>query len=139
MRELFTKKSPPRASSPLGKPEVERSDTSATNLQLVHPIDYLLDFSDDDTDIDDEPSDNDSKPEPKPKPKSSRCTNKLPPLKWCKLKVSYRDQRKLKHDARMSSYIKALQDIEHLIKSKKTVYVSGPQGLQARRMLAVRT
>ena len=137
MRELFTKKSPPWALSPLGRPEVERSDTSksTTNLQLIHPINYLSDFSDDDTDIDDEPSDNDSEP----KPKSSHCTNKPPPLKRRKLEVSYRDQRILKHDARMSSHTKALQDIEHLIKSKKTVYVSGPQGLQARRTLAIQS
>jgi len=80
MREMFRKQSPPwaRALSPLGRPE----------LQLIHPVDYLSDISDDDADIDDaELSNTDSEPEPKTK--SGRCKNKPPPLKRRKLEVSY--------------------------------------------------
>ena len=39
----------------------------------------------------------------------------------------------------MASLAIALKDINHLIKSKKTKYLSGPQGLQARQTLAIQS
>jgi len=60
-----------------------------------------------------------------------------PPLKRQKLAVSYREQRKQCRKQRVEEYRKALTDINKLLLSKKTIFVAGTQGLQARRIRAI--
>ena len=48
-------------------------------------------------------------------------------------------QHKLKRDERMLKWGEALVAIDKLLASKKTKFISGPQGLQARHTLAIQS
>ena len=152
MRELFLQPQFPmndRANSADSKSEEPQTETEPKEnplrmFQLAHTIDYLSDMSDDDADIDDCNVDDDARNtdsdtiDSKAKAPIQRTHQPgPPPLKRKKLEVSYRDQRNRKCIEHMASLATALKDIDHLIKSKKTKYLSGPQGLQARRTLAI--
>ena len=108
---------------------MEAKENPPRTFRLAHAVDYLSDMSDDGADIDDH-GDSDADDEEAEAP--SRKTHQPPPLKRRKLKVSYREQRNRKCIEHMASLATALKDIDHLIKLKKTKYLSGPQGLQAR-------
>jgi len=72
--------------------------------------------------------------------KAPNCkAHKPSPLKQRKLEVSYCKQHNRKRIKHMTSLATALKDIDHLIKSKKTKYESGPQGLQAHCTLAIQS
>jgi hypothetical protein len=61
----------------------------------------------------------------------------VPVLEQRKLDVSYRKARKEKRDRSTQSLQKAFNDIEKLMASKKTKFISGPRGLQACRTHAI--
>jgi hypothetical protein len=61
----------------------------------------------------------------------ARLSGTAPPLKWRKLDVSYLEQQTSKQDARKKELTDALGDLHSLRVSKKTKFVSGPNGLQA--------
>jgi hypothetical protein len=63
----------------------------------------------------------------------------VPPLKRRKLDISFRAQRKLDKEKRENERITALEAIEKLLKSKKTVFISGPSGLQAKRARTIQS
>ncbi|KAJ8580330.1 hypothetical protein M405DRAFT_890518, partial [Rhizopogon salebrosus TDB-379] len=54
-----------------------------------------------------------------------------------KLDVPYREQRKQLRIRQLEEKTRALTDLEKLLKSKKTTFVGGEQGLQARRAHAI--
>jgi hypothetical protein len=54
-----------------------------------------------------------------------------------KLDVPYREQRKQLRIRQLEEKTRALADLEKLLKSKKTTFVGGEQGLQARRAHAI--
>ena len=72
-------------------------------------------------------------------PRTSPNKHSPPPLKWQKLDVSYHVQHAKKHAAQISDFTAALKDIEKMIRSKKTKFLSGPYGLQAHQALAIRS
>jgi hypothetical protein len=119
-------------------PEMEANANPLQMFQLAHAVDYLSDMSDDGTDTDDHGNaDNEETDSEAP---SCRTPSHQPsPLKRHKPEVSYREQRNQKRSEHMASLTTALKDIDYLIKSKKTKYLSGPQGLQARRTLAIQS
>ena len=124
MRDLFTTKS--TAPAPFSqKPAL------TTVSRENYSINYPSDWSDDDSDIDEDGNDADNEDQPR------RAFP--PPLKRRKLDVSYRVQRAEKRAARILDFTAALKDIDKMIRSKKTKFVSGPHGLQARRALAIRS
>ena len=59
------------------------------------------------------------------------------PLKRCKLDVPARLQRKMTSVRRLEALTEALDAIEKLLKAKKTQFVAGPNGLQAKRTRAI--
>ncbi len=67
----------------------------------------------------------------------AQLSGMAPPLKRQKLDVSYLEQRTSKQDARKKELTDALGDLHSLRVSKKTKFVSGPNGLQARRAHAM--
>jgi hypothetical protein len=105
---------------------MEAKEKPLQTFQLAHAVDYLSDMSNDDADIDDHGDADDEEAE------APSCRTHQPlPLKWRKLEVSYHEQCNRKRIEHMASLATVLKDIDHLIKSKKTKYLSGPQGLQA--------
>lgn len=59
------------------------------------------------------------------------------PLKRCKLDVPARLQCKMTSVRRLEALTEALDTIEKLLKAKKTQFVAGPNGLQAKRTRAI--
>jgi hypothetical protein len=57
----------------------------------------------------------------------------VPPLKHRKLDVPFRVQCEKRQEARLVVMSEAQRDLEKVIKSKKTQFVGGTQGLQCRR------
>jgi hypothetical protein len=134
MREMCRKQLPSPVHNESETPEAETMKNPSRTFQFVHAVNYLSDMSDDDTNIDDCGEADDEEP------KAPSCKSRQPPpLKRQKLEVSYREQRNRKRIKRMASLATALKDIDCLIKSKKTKYESGPQGLQARRALTIQS
>jgi len=63
----------------------------------------------------------------------------VPPPKRRRLDIPYRTQRELKQKERRLKWSEALVAIDKLLNSKKTKFISGPRGLQARRTSAIRS
>jgi len=63
--------------------------------------------------------------------------HRVTPRKRRKLDVPYRDQRKGRQEAAAAAQSEALADLEKLLKSKKTEFVGGIRGLQARQTYAI--
>ena len=124
MRDMFTTK--PTAPAPFSqKPAL------ATVSCANYSINYLSDRSDDEDDIDEDGNSANTEDQPQ---------QAFPlPLKRRKLDVPYRIQRAEKHAARILDFTAALKDIDKMIRSKKTKFLSGPHGLQARRAFAIRS
>ncbi|KAF8869856.1 hypothetical protein BD779DRAFT_1479391 [Infundibulicybe gibba] len=61
----------------------------------------------------------------------------VPPLKRQKLDVPYREARRLKREAQTSELMQAFEDITKMLTSKKTKFIGGINGLQARRARAM--
>ncbi|KAF8871143.1 hypothetical protein BD779DRAFT_1454453 [Infundibulicybe gibba] len=61
----------------------------------------------------------------------------VPPLKRRKLDVPYREARRLKREAQTSELMQAFEDITKMLTSKKTKFIGGINGLQARRARAM--
>jgi hypothetical protein len=141
MQEMCRKQVPSPAHN---KSETPKTKTLKT-FRFVHTVNYLSDMSDDDTDIDSELDDNGEADYEELKSLSHKayCANQPPPLKprvkRQKLEISYHEQRNRKCVKHMTSLATALKDVDCLIKSKKTNYESGPQGLQACRTLAIQS
>ena len=110
MCDMFAMKSTTTASAPV----------SCAN----YSINYLSDWSDNENDTNEDGNDADTEDLPR--------QAFPPPLKHQKLDVPYCVQRAKKHAVHISEYTAALKDIDKLIRSKKTKFISGPQGLQAR-------
>lgn len=104
-----------------------------------HIADYVGFLSDLSTDNEDVNSGSDADIEDGPKERNSASSRLpvVPPRKRQKLDVPYRIQRKEKRNQQLLALEKALDDLEKLIKSKKTKFVGGMQGLQARRTHAI--
>ncbi|KAG2031714.1 hypothetical protein BDR03DRAFT_994603 [Suillus americanus] len=64
---------------------------------------------------------------------STSCVSLALPRKRQKLEVPYHEQRKQKQAAKQADLEHAYKDIMKHLKSKKTVFVGGPRGIQARR------
>jgi hypothetical protein len=109
MRDMFAMKSTTTVLAP-----VSRANYS---------VDYLSDWSNDENDTDEDGNDADTEDLPR---------RAFPlPLKHQKLDVPYCIQCAEKHAVHISEFTAALKDIDKLIRSKKTKFISGPQGLQA--------
>ena len=70
------------------------------------------------------------------------ASNRLPvapPRKRQRREIPYRTERIAKREKRRREVEDALKDLQKLMKSKKTHYVAGPDGLQARRTAAMET
>jgi len=63
----------------------------------------------------------------------------VPPLKCRKLAVPFRTQCERSSEKRAGVLKEALEAIETLLKSKRTQFIAGPNGLQAKRMGAIQT
>lgn len=139
MREMCCKQS--RSQSPVHNeleametPEMEAKETLLQTFQLAYAVDYLSNMSDDNTVLNGHGNADNKEAEA-----LGHKTHQLLPLKWRKLKVSYHEQCNQKRTKHMTSLATALKDIDHLIKSKKTKYLSGLQGLQAHQTLAIQS
>ncbi|OAX34548.1 hypothetical protein K503DRAFT_747250 [Rhizopogon vinicolor AM-OR11-026] len=89
---------------------------------------YLSDESKDNS-SDDSDSDEDT----------HKCLPAVPPLKRRKLDIPFRTQRKLDKERREDERRTALEAIEKLLQSKKTAFISGPSGLQAKRARTIQS
>ena len=119
MRNMFTTK--PTAPVPFSQ-----NPASAIISCENYTINYLSNWSNDEDDIDEDKDGNGADTEDQPR-------QAFPlPLKQQKLDVSYRVQCAKKHAAQISDFTAALKDIDKMIRSKKTKFLSGPYGLQAR-------
>ena len=70
---------------------------------------------------------------------TSRCLPVAPPRKRQRREIPYRTERIAKRERRQQEFRDALKDLQKLMKSKKTCYVAGANGLQARRTAAMET
>ncbi|KAG1732059.1 hypothetical protein EDB19DRAFT_1640483 [Suillus lakei] len=101
---------------------------------------YLSDLDDDGWSSDDELDEDGGISVCSPTAGTSRSSGKLPavpPLKRWKLEVPHRVQRERDRSAQMEKLKSGLQDVDKLLKSAKTKFVSGVNGLQARRTCAI--
>ncbi|KAH7902939.1 hypothetical protein BJ138DRAFT_1120921 [Hygrophoropsis aurantiaca] len=101
---------------------------------------YLSDQSDDDIETDsDRDTDNAATHTNNTGLKSNESTRlpAVPPLKRHKLDIPYRMQRKLAHEQRTMEMKNALTAMEKLRLSKKTHFINGPNGLQAKQACAI--
>ena len=103
-------------------------DVSGIHKSFAPVVTYLSGDSDKD-DIDDESDLSDENENQYAATPRGNCLPVAPPLKWCRLDIPYCMQHKLK-------WGEALVAIDNLLASKKTKFISGPQGLQAHRTLA---
>lgn len=69
--------------------------------------------------------------------RASGLLPRVPPLKRRKLDISYRAERELRKQGKRNEREKAWDAIRKILASKKTNFVSGHQGLQARRAKAI--
>ena len=129
MHDMFATKSTVTAPAPLSP--VTDTPEPVTVSRANYSINYLSDWSDDENDIDEDGNGADTEDLPR--------QAFPPPLKRRKLDVPYRVQHAKKHAVHISQFTAALKDIDKLIQSKKTKFISGPQGLQARRALVIRS
>ena len=109
---------------------------SLTNHGASHQCGYLSDIS---TDSEDGEEESDVEEHAR---SGSMLTGKLPvvrPLKRRKLEVSFRAQRQLDAAERKADKEKALEKIEKLLTSKKTIFAGGPHGLQVKRVRAIQS
>jgi hypothetical protein len=120
-------------------PANDIQDVLCIHESFAPVVTYLSGESDKD-DIDDDPSDlsdgNDNQCVAVP------SGNWLPivlPLKQHCLDIPYCMQRKLKQEERMLKWGEALVAIDKLLASKKTKFISRPQGLQACHILAIQS
>ncbi|KAG2078730.1 hypothetical protein BDR04DRAFT_1112867 [Suillus decipiens] len=67
------------------------------------------------------------------------CQPVVPRLKWHKLDVPYHEQRRLAKETKLEEMKKPLTSIEKLLKAKKTVFVGGPNGLQAKHAHSIQS
>ena len=100
---------------------------------IIHPesfadqVDYYSDHSSENENYDAEnEAENTDNASTKDRPAA------VPPQKRQKLDVPYRQQRKELQNHRLEERTRGLTDLEKLLKSKKTTFVGGEQGLQAR-------
>ena len=129
MRDMFATKSTMTAPAPVSP--VTDTPEPVTVSCANYSINYLSDWSDNENDIDEDGNNADTKDLPQ---------QAFPlPLKHRKLDVPYCVQHAEKHSVRISEFTATLEDIDKLIRSKKTQFISGPQGLQAHRALAIRS
>jgi hypothetical protein len=150
MRNMFAAK--PLQDQSTSHPEAASDMAPENPIIFPHVPDwtgYLSDLSSDDDECSDADSD-DARTESKSDAEES-CEPQLsghtasrpnripavPPRKRQKLAIPRRVQRKEKRDERNKELRNAYDEIVKLLKSKKTKFVSGPQGLQARRSRAI--
>ncbi|KAG1775117.1 hypothetical protein EV702DRAFT_1180521 [Suillus placidus] len=107
----------------------EMEDKSQTRFQFDTPKCSNLDNG---TESDGDDSDGDGAAQQNDQPA-------VLPLKWRKLDVPYREQRRLAKETRLDEMKKALTSIEKLLKAKKTLFVGGPNRLQAKRTCSIQS
>ncbi|KAJ7127915.1 hypothetical protein C8R44DRAFT_911203 [Mycena epipterygia] len=103
----------------------------------------LVNFESDDSDDSDEDSsgsdaDDELETDPVPSTSSSRLPA-APPRKRRKLDIPVREMRKMARQKKSKELQKALDDIQKLIRSNKTVFVAGRNGLQSYRARAIQS
>lgn len=128
--EIITPKNFPR-------PANDDQDVSGIHESFAPVVTYLSGESDEDN-IDDDRSDLSDGNNNAAMPRGN-CLSVAPPPKRHCLDIPYRMQCKLKWDERMLKWGEALVAIDKLLASKKTKFISGPQGLQARCTLAIQS
>ena len=139
-----TTSTPPAAVDNL--PELEKSMASG-KPPFERYIHYLSDMSNVDEDLDSESDENHEWASDRGESGMASVLSTLqavplaaqPPCKHQKLDVPYRAQRSLDSKAHIVEWEKALKDICKLRQAAKTKFVSGLQGLQARRVHAMET
>ncbi|KAJ7575738.1 hypothetical protein C8J56DRAFT_801145 [Mycena floridula] len=108
----------------------------------VHDILSIADqtgyYSDASSDDEDDPDDSEHEDASTASSSTSRLPA-VPPLKRQKLDIPYRQAHLLKQDKALEDWVTALNAINRLIKSKKTVFIGGPEGLQARRARTIQS
>ena len=120
-------------------PANDDRDVSRIHESFAPAVTYLSGESDED-DIDDDQSDlsDGINNQCAATPRGNRLPV-APPLKQRRLDIPYCTQRKLKQDEQMLKWGEALVTIDKLLASKKTKFISGPQGLQACCTLAIQS
>jgi hypothetical protein len=139
MRNMFTAK-PTATNTISGDNTSPPNDIPIIRESFAHTVAYLSSDSSE-GDIDDDRSDDDRSDDDQTPGLISK-NNRLPvvpPPKRRRLDIPYRTQRKLKRQERMLKWKDALIAVERLLKSKKTKFISGLQGLQARRTFAIQS
>jgi len=146
MRNFFTEKEkvPPQPQPSTHEPPLPQAVPPVPDTP--HQFEFLFDFSDgsDETDVTDNDSDLDVESSagigqiPEQSANSDRLPQ-VPALKRRKLDIGYRVARKKEQEQRAEDLQKAHDDIEKLIKSKKTKFIGGINGLQARRARAIQS
>lgn len=145
MRQFFAPKPAPTASPPQTTALPEDNTALIVDFQsfaaLAH---YESDESDDESaELDDERQievtaglENEGLPF-REKVETARLSGMAPLMKRRKLDVPYRESRRREKEKRVDILVDALDDLHKLLVSKRTKFISGPNGLQARRARAM--
>jgi hypothetical protein len=124
MRTMFTNPKPSLAVS-------TASSTPEITEDFANLVNYPSDLSDDSND------ESGNKSSVADNERHSHRLPAVPKLKRRKLDIPYREQRQLRSKERLDEFRSAYTDIQKLNKAKKTKFVGGLQGLQARRAHAM--
>jgi hypothetical protein len=124
--------------APILAPEPSPAPESQPDPNGMLPVQQLESFADQagyDSDCERENSGSEAERDPEDADMgSTKCMPAAPLCKWRKLEVSYLEQRRQLWVKLLAERMRALVDLEKLLKS---VFVGGPQGLQAHHTLAM--
>jgi len=137
MQNMFMSRlvqSPPITCSPTPEPQADQEPRARQFTSFAEQVRFHSDLSSDGEYSDGELISDDKLP---PELELNLDADERVPIKRRKLHVPYRDQRKRKQEATAKEQVKALTDLEKLMKSKKTEFVGGIWGLQACRTCAI--
>lgn len=139
MRNFLRQPNP--TAQPTQIPNPALADTPPLPLEARHSFaDHVAYLSDEDSESepsDDDKSSSDLELESIPAAASSLRIAAAPPRKRRKLDIPFRLQKQQARTKRADELKKALEAVEKLLRSKKTVFDGGERGLQARRTRAI--